>query len=157
MRHINHLDHHRPLSMYKTYTQFILLLGLLLSALMPAMASEAAEYEARLNYTHAGESIMAPMLWFREGKPATISNGDLSITVEVTDAGMVNGKPVVQLAVDIEPMDGGALEDTEEPVGMQPVLMLENTTEGTHATVAVGTNELTVFLKRLEAESAEIN
>lgn len=124
--------------------------SLLLAVAVPATA-QTRLYEIQLDVFEDNKIVHSPSAVVEEGKSATITVGDTSIVLVVTSEGMMNGKPVVSLALDIAMFEDNTINELESTSIMAPTMFLPDTMKyGDPATVSIGSNGVAATVRRVE-------
>lgn len=139
----------RHISAYR-FLVFFVFYTLVLAVAVPATA-QTRLYEVQLDLFEDNEIVHSPSAIVEEGKSATITVGDTSIMLVVTSEGMMDGRPVVSLALDIARFEDNTINELESTSIMAPTVFLPDTMkQGDPATVSIGSNGVAATVRRVE-------
>ena len=124
--------------------------SLLLAVAVPATA-QTRLYEVQLDVFEDNEIVHSPSAIVEEGKSATITVGNNSIMLVVNSEGLMDGRPVVSLALDIARFEDNTINELESTSIMAPTVFLPDTMkQGDPATVSIGSNGVAATVRRVE-------
>jgi hypothetical protein len=123
---------------------------LLLAVAIPAVA-QSRLYEVQLDIFEDDEVVRSPSAIIEDGKEGIITVGDTTIALVVASEGMMEGKPIVSLTLDVTRIGGDNIKEVESGNIMSPTLFLPDTMQQRDpATISVGNADLAVSVRRLE-------